>query len=89
MAKLGPRSVEIVSGMVCSSNLIGSNLDSIDSNTHLWPFLVPEIWTKTTKIKIRPKHKYERGRTYRSTPRASKGRLEGIMGDELLLKSNL
>ncbi len=50
MAKLGPGSVAIVFGTVLSSNLVGSNLDFIDYNTHSWPFLVPGIWTKKTKM---------------------------------------
>ncbi len=51
VTKLGPGSVEIVFGIVFSSNLVGSNLDFIDSNTHSWPFLVPGICTKTAKMK--------------------------------------
>ena len=38
VTKLGPGSVEIVFGMAVSSNLVGSNLDFIDSNAHSWPF---------------------------------------------------
>ena len=50
VTKLGPGSVEIVFGIVFSSNLVGSNLDFIDSNAHSRPFSVPEIWTKTIKM---------------------------------------
>ncbi len=50
VTKLGPGSVEIDLGMIVPSNLVVSNLELIDYNTRSWPRLVPEIWTKTTKI---------------------------------------
>ena len=50
VTKLGPGCVAIVFDIGFSSNLVGSDLDFIDSNTHSWPLLVPGLWTKTTKM---------------------------------------
>ena len=43
VSKPGPGGVAIGFGVICSSILMSSNLDFIDSPAHSWPFLVPNL----------------------------------------------